>query len=190
VTYEAVREWGRMFGQASANQRRWRRPRPGEQWHIDEGFLTINDARPYGWRAVDQDGHLRDLLVQRGRDNPVATTCFRTGLKSLTYVPRMLVTDQLNSYSAAKRDVLPSVEQRQHRYLNNRAENSHQPTRQREQRMQGCKSPGQDQRFLAAWSDAQHVRPRRHRSSAPDHRHEMENRFHTWQEVTRLPSAA
>jgi putative transposase len=175
VTYEAVRMWGRMFGRASANQRRWRQPRPGEQWHIDEGFLTINDARPYGWRAVDQDGHLRDLLVQRRRDNPTAKTCFRTWLKSLMYVPRVLVTDQQNSYSAAKREVLPSVEQ---------------PTRQREQRMQGCKSPGQAQRFLAAWSDAQHVRPRRHRSSAPDHRHEMENRFHTWQEVTRLPSAA
>jgi hypothetical protein len=95
------------------------------------------------------------------------------------------------SSGAAKRGVLPSVEHRQHRYLNNRAENSHQPTRQRERRMQGFKSPGHAQRFLATYGPiAQHFRPRRHRVSAADYRQAMRQRFETWQDITRLPTAA
>jgi putative transposase len=87
--------------------------------------------------------------------------------------------------------MLPSVEHRQHRYLNNRAENSHQPTRQRERRMQRFKSPGHAQRFLAAYGPiAQHFRPRRHRLSAPEYRQEMSTRFDTWREITSLPTAA
>jgi putative transposase len=87
--------------------------------------------------------------VQRRRDKHAAKKFFRKLLKGLTDVPRVIVTDQLKSYGAATREVLPSVEHRQHRYLNNRAENSHPPTRQREQRMQRFKSPGHAQRFLA-----------------------------------------
>ena len=97
---------------------------------------------------MDQDGQILDILVQRRRDRKAAKKFFRKLLKGLTSVPRVLITDKLASYGAAKREILPSVEQRQHRYLNNRAENSHQPTRQRERRMQGCKSPGHAQRFL------------------------------------------
>ena len=102
-----------------------------------------------------------------------------------------MITDQLRSYGAAKRELLPGMEHRQHRYLNNRAENSHQPTRQRERRMQELKSPGHAQRFLAACSPiAQHFRPRRHRSSAPAYRQVMRHRFDTWQDLTNLPTAA
>jgi putative transposase len=104
-----------------------------------------------------------DILVQQRRDKAVAKKFFRKLLKRLTCVPRVIVTDQLKSYSAAKREVLPSVEHRQYRYLNNRAENSHQPTRQREPRMQGFKSPGHAQRFLSAYGRiASYFRPRRH----------------------------
>jgi putative transposase len=103
----------------------------------------------------------------------------------------VLITDKLKSYGAAKREVLPSVEHRQHRYLNNRAENSHQPTRQREQRMQRFKSPGHAQRFLSAYGPiAQHFRPGRHRLSAPEYRQEMSKRFASWREITSLPTAA
>src|SRR5918998_4372324 len=151
LSHEAVRYWCRKFGQAYANALRRRRPRPGDKWHLDEVFLTINKARHYLWRAVGQDGHVLDILVQRRRNTVAAKTFFRKLLKGLTYVPRVMVTDQLKSYEAAKRELLPSVEHRQHRYLNNRAENSHQPTRQRERRMQGFKSPGHAQRFLAAY---------------------------------------
>jgi len=103
----------------------------------------------------------------------------------------VLVTDKLKSYAAAKREILPGIEHRQHRYLNNRVKNSHQPTRQREWRMQQFKSPGQAQRFLAAYGPiAQHFRPRRHRVAAPTYRQEMRNRFQIWQEITPLVLAA
>ena len=106
-------------------------------------------------------------------------------------LPRVLITDRLKSYGAAKQELLPGVEHRPHRHLDNRAENSHQPTRQRERRMQGFKSPGHAQWFLAAYSPiAQHFRPRRHRLSASAYRHEMQHRFDTWQDLTNLPTAA
>jgi putative transposase len=106
-------------------------------------------------------------------------------------VPRVIVTDKLRSYAAAKQELLPSVEHRQHRYLNNRAENSHQPIRRREQRMQGFKSPGHAQRFLAAYGPIiEHFRPRRHRLSAPAYHQEMSQRFQSWREVTELAPAA
>jgi putative transposase len=168
-----------------------RRPKPGDTWHLDEVFLTIRGERHYLWRAVDQDGHVLDIVVQRRRDKVAAKKFFRKLLKGLTYVPRVLITDKLKSYSAAKRDLLPSVEHRQHRYLNTRAENSHQPTRQRERRMQGVQSPGHAQRFLSAYGPmAQHFRPRRHRLSAPVYRQEMGHRFQVWREVTGLAPAA
>ncbi len=103
----------------------------------------------------------------------------------------MIVTDKLQSYGAAKREILPGVEHRQHRYLNNRAENSHQPTRQRERRMQRFKSPGHAQRFLAAYGPiTQHFRPRRHLLPARDYRQEMAHRFHVWQVITDTALAA
>ena len=182
VSYEAIRKWCRKFGQSYANQLRCRRPRPGDKWYLDEVFL---------WRAVDQEGNILDILVQRRRDKAAAKRFFRKLLKGCRYVPRVLITDRLKSYGAAKQEMLPGVEHRQHRYLNNRAENSHQPTRQRERRMQGFKSAGQAQRFLAAYGPiAQHFRPRRHLLPAAAYRHEMRKRFHTWQELTSLPTAA
>jgi putative transposase len=191
VTYEAIRKWCRKFGQQYANELRHRRPRPGDKWHLDEVFLTIHGARHYLWRAVDQAGNVLDILVQRRRNKKAAKKFFRKLLKGCQYVPRVLVTDKLKSYGAAKREILPSVEHRQHRYLNNRAENSHQPTRQRERRMQGFKSPGQAQRFLAAYGPiAQHFRPRRHRLSAPAYRQELRQRCDTWHDITSRPTAA
>jgi putative transposase len=191
VTYEAIRQWCRKFGQSYANQLRRRRPMLGDKWDLDEVFLTIRGERHYLWRAVDQAGNVLDILVQRRRDKRAAKKFFRKLLKGCRYVPRVLITDQLKSYRAAKREMLPGVEHRQHRYLNNRAENSHQPICQRERRMQGFKSPGQAQRFLAAYGPiAQYFRPRRHLLSAPVYRQEMQQRFHTWRELTSLPTAA
>src|SRR2546425_8888821 len=190
VTYEAIRKWCRKFGQQYANQLRHRRPRPGDKWHLDEVVPTIHGERHYLWRAVDQDGNVLDILVQRRRDKNAAKRCFRKLLKGCQYVPRVIITDKLKSYGAAKREILPGVEHRQHRYLNNRAEHSHQPTRQRERRMQGFKSPGHAQRFLSAYGlIAQHFRLRRHRLSAPAYRQELQNGFQIWQEIT-LPAMA
>src|SRR5213592_245759 len=151
LSYETVREWCLKFGQTYATGLRHKSPRPGDRWHLDEVFLKINGRPHYLWRAVDQDGDVLDILVQSRRDKKAAKKFFRKLLKGLTYVPRVIITDKLKSYGAAKREILPGVEHRQHRYLNNRAENSHQPTRQREQRMQLFKSPGHAQCFLSAY---------------------------------------
>jgi putative transposase len=191
VSYEAIRKWCRKCGQAYANQlRRWC-PRRGDKWHLDEVFLTINGKRHYLWRAVDQDDNVLDILVQRRRNKQAAKKFFRKLLKGLQYVPRVIITDKLQSYGAAKRESLPGVEHRQSRYLNNRCENSHRPTRQREYHMQGFKSPGHAQRFLSAYGPiAQHFRPRRHLLSAAEYREEMRSRFASWAAVTGTEQAA
>ena len=109
----------------------------------------------------------------------------------MQYVPRVIITEKLKSYGAAKREILPGVEHRQSRYLNKRCENSQRPTRQREYRMQGFKSAGHAQRFLSAYGPiAQHFRPRRHLLSASAYREEMRNCFESWAEVTGTERAA
>jgi len=189
VTYETVRQWCQKFGQTYANALRRRRPRPGDKWHLDEVFVSINGAQQYLWRAVDQDGNVLDILVQRRRDKRAAVKFLRKLLKGLAFVPRVLITDKLASYGAAKRDVLPSVEHRQHKRLNNRAENSHQPTRERERRMRRFKSSGHAQRFLAAYGPiAAHFRPRRHRLSATAYRRTRDERFASWRAATGTPA--
>jgi len=191
VTYETIRRWCQRFGQRYANALRRRRPRPGDKWHLDEVFLTINGATHYLWRAVDQDGNVLDILIQSRRNKQAAKKFFRTLLKGLAYVPRVVITDKLASYGAAKREVLPSVEHRQHKRLNNRAENSHQPTRERERRLRRFKSPGHVQRFLAAdGPSASHFRPRRHRLSASAYRQTRDQRCATWRVVTGTPAMA
>ena len=173
VSHEAIRKWCRKFGQDDANRLRRRRPQPGDTWHLDEVFLTIRGERHYLWRAVDQDDNVLDILVQSRRNTHAAKQFFRKLLKGWQYVPRVVITDKLKSYGAAQREILPGVEHRQSRYLNNRCENSHRPTRQREYHMQGFKSPGHAQRFLSAYGPiAQHFRPRRHVLAASDYRQE------------------
>ena len=119
---------------------RRQRPRPGDRWHLDEVFIRIQGELHYLWRAVDQNGVVLDILVQRKRDAKAAKRFFKRLLRELPYVPRVIVTDKLKSYGVAKREVLPNVEHRQSRYLNNRVENSHRPTRRRERQMQRFKS--------------------------------------------------
>ncbi len=191
LTYETVRQWCLKFGQTYANELRRRRPRPGDKWHLDEVCLTIHGQTCYFWRAVDQHGNVLDILVQSRRNKRAALKFFRKLLKGCTYVPRVLITDKLASYGAAKREVLPSVEHRQHKGLNNRAENSHQPTRVREKVMRRFKSAGQAQRFLSAFSIiCSHFRPRRHLLKAERYREEMQSRFGTWAEVSCVQVAA
>jgi putative transposase len=191
VSHESMRQWCQKFGQDYANRLRRRRPRPGDKWFLDEVFLTINGERYDLWRAVDQDDNVPDILVQRRRNKNAAKKFFTKLLKGLQYVPRALITDKLKSYGAAKREVMPGVEHRQSRYLNNRCEHSHRPTRERERRMQRFKSPGHAQRFLSAYGPiAQHFRPRRHLLSASAYRHEMRNRFESWAEITGTKRAA
>jgi len=191
VTYETIRQWCAKFGPVYAAGLRRRQPRPGDKWHLDEVFLTINGRRQYLWRAVDQDGNVLDILVQPRRDAKAAKRFFRKLLTKQCRVPRVLVTDKLRSYAVAHREVMPSVEHRQSRYLNNRAENSHQPTRQRERAMKRFKSIGHAQRFLSAFSGiSPHFRPRRHLLSAADYRQVMAGRFAVWNEITGVTTTA
>jgi len=191
LSYEAIREWCRKFGQTYANDLRRRRPRPGDKWHLDEMFIKINGKDHYLWRAVDQDGIVLDILVQSRRNKKAATRFFRKLLKGLQYVPRVIITDKLKSYGAAKAEILPGVEHRRHKGLNNRAENSHQPTRVREKVMRRFKSAGHAQRFLSAFGIiSSHFRPRRHLLTAERYRAEMQMRFATWVEVSCVQLAA
>ena len=150
VSHETVRQWARKFGQDFANQIRRRLPCPGDKWHLDEVCLMIGGKKHWLWRAVDQDGVVLDVLVQSRRDKRAAKRLLRKLLKKQCRAPRVMVTDKLASYGAAKGEVMPSVEHRRHKGLNNRAENSHQPTRRRERQMKRFKSAGQAQRFLSA----------------------------------------
>lgn len=165
ASYESVRDWSLRFGRLFANELKRRRPRPGDKWHLDEVFIRVRGKLHYLWRAVDQNGHLLDILVQSRRNAKAAERFFRKLLRGLQYVPRVIVTDKLRSYGAAKREVLPGVEHRQSRYLNNRAEVSHQPTRRRERQMQRFKSARHAQRFLSAHGRIHnHFQLRRHAS--------------------------
>ncbi|MDI9916817.1 IS6 family transposase [Rhodococcus sp. IEGM 1379] len=185
VSYEPIRRWCATFGQAYANQLRRRRSRPGDRWHLDEVFIKINGTQHYLWWAVDQHGNVLDVLVQSRRNGNAAKRFFRKLLKGLGYLPRVIVTDKLASYQVAHRAMLASVEHRRSKYLNNWAENSHQPTRQRERAMKRFRSVAHAQRFLSAFSGiSPHFRPRRHRLTAPEWRTEMADRFAVWQEVT------
>ncbi|MGP3683149.1 IS6 family transposase [Streptomyces sp. IBSNAI002] len=185
VSYETVRRWCLKFGQAYANALRRRRPRPGDKWHLDEVFIKISGMRKYLWRAVDADGNVLDILVQSRRDKAAARRFFRRLMKTTRQVPRVIITDKLRSYGAAHREEMPSVEHRSHKGLNNRAENSHQPTRQRERAMKSFRSVGGAQRFLSAFTGiSPHFRPRRHLMTAGRYRFEMRVRFTIWNHIT------
>jgi putative transposase len=132
-----------------------------------------------------------DILVQSNRDKKAAKKFFRKLLKRLQYVPSLIVTDKLRSYGPAKAAVLPSVEHRQQKYQNNRAENSHQPTRLRERVMRRFKSVGQAQRFLSAFGIiSSHFRVGRHLFTARSYRAVIKTRFAVWEEVRNVKFAA
>ncbi len=149
VSYETIRRWVLKFGPAFARELRQRRPRPSSQWHLDEMSVAIGGERVWLWRAVDHEGEVLDLLVQRSRDKAAAMKLMRKLLKKQGYAPEVLVTDKLRSYAAARTAIGMTARHEQGLRANNRAENSHQPVRRRERKMQRFKSPGSAQRFLS-----------------------------------------
>ncbi|BAY59721.1 putative transposase (plasmid) [Leptolyngbya boryana NIES-2135] len=191
VTYESIREWCQKFGQQYANQLQRKRRYITDKWHLDEMVVTIKKQQYYLWRAVDSEGNVLNVLLQRHRDTEAAKRFFRKLLKKQGFVPRVMVTDKLKSYEAAKKQVMPSVEHRQHKGLNNRAENSHQPTRVRERRMRRFKSPGQAQRFLSAFDPIRsHFHPKQHDLSSKRYREQMRQCFEDSWEITCVKDAA
>jgi putative transposase len=152
--------------------------------------VTLKKQQYYLWRAVDSEGNVLDVLLQRHRDPKAAERFFRQLLKKQGFVPRVIVTDQLKSYAAAKKQVLKDVEHRQHKGLNNRAKNSHQPTRTRERRMRQFKSPGQAQRCLSAFGPIRdHFHPKQHQLTAQRYRQQLRQRIENWREVAGLKTA-
>ncbi len=153
--------------------------------------ITISGVKHWLWRAVDQTGTVLDILVQSRRDTQAAKRLLCKLLKRQCRVPGVMITDKLASYGAAKREVMPSVEHRKHKGLNNRAENSHQPTRQRERQMKRFKSPGQAQRFLSAHDGINNLfLLRRHQVAATQYRATRTQAFQVWAEVTGVAAAA
>ena len=185
VTYETIRQWCLTFGLDYARRLRRRRGRMGDTWHLDEVFVKIQGRQQYLWRAVDEDGDAIDVLVQSRRNRRAAIRFFRKLLKRQGGVPRRLVTDQRRSYPAAHRTVMPSVVHCTGQCANNRAEVSHQPTRQRERQMRRFKSAAHAQRCLSVHGPIQNLfRVGRHLLRAVHHRWLRTRSFRIWDEVT------
>ena len=149
ISYETVRRWVLKFGPLIARKLRQRRPRPSDRWHLDEMVVRIAGRRMYLWRAVDHQGEILDMLVQRRRDKHAALRLMRKLLKKQGFAPKLLVTDKLRSYAAAFRQLGLGCPHEQGLRRNNRAENSHQVVRRRERKMQRFKSARSTQRFLS-----------------------------------------
>ena len=197
VAYESIRAWVEKFGQRFAAELRRRERRPGRTWHLDEVFLKIRGEQVYLWRAVDEHGQVLDILVQEHRDADAAERFFRRLLDHAGGPPEQIRTDRLASYAAAKKR-LPELDGVEHEQvhsgarLNNRVEQSHQPTRLRECRVQRFKTMDSAQRFLSSFSRfCNHFRLRRHLLKASEFRTTLQARFQSWYEVADVcPGAA
>jgi transposase-like protein len=184
VSYETVRRWVNHFGPMIAANLRKRRPKPYTTWHLDEVYLKIDGRMVYLWRAVDAEGEVLDVLVQAKRNKRAALKLMRKLLKKYGFVPDKLVTDDLRSYAAAAGQLGIAKRHERGQWRNNRAENSHQPTRRRERKMQGFKSPGSAQKFLSTHAAAYNTfNVQRHLTSAKTHRAFRATAMQTWRDV-------
>ena len=181
VFYETVRRWVNHFGPKIAADLRRRRPKPHTTWHLDEVYLKIDGRMVYLWRAVDAEGEVLDVLVQSRRNKRAALKLMRKLLKKYGVVPEKLVTDDLRSYAAAASDLGIARRHERGQWRNNRAENSHQPTRRRERKMQGFKSVGSAQKFLSLHAAAYNTfNIQRHLTSARTHRAFRASAMNMW----------
>ena len=174
----------KRYGNGRTNSASSSPTRSVDKWHLDEVVLKIGGVKHWLWRAVDQTGVVLDVLVQRRRDKQAAKRLLRKLLEKQMRPPRVMITDKLASYGAAKREVMPGIEHRPHKGLNNRAENSHQPTRRRERQMKQFKSAGHAQRFLSAHDQINNLfHLRRDHVSAAEHRASRSQTFQVWAEI-------
>ena len=184
VSHETVRQWALKFGQSFAKQIRRRLPVSGDKWHLDEVAISIAGKKHWLWRAVDRHGAVLDILVQSRRNAKAAKRLLRKLLKKQGVAPRVMITDKPASYGATKRETIPGAEHRQHKGLNNRAENSHQPTRRRERIMKRFKSAGHAQGFLSVHDQVANLLRRSANSNAAECRKARSQAFTAWAEVT------
>jgi putative transposase len=185
VTYETARNWCLKFGNQYCGQFRKKRGQLGDTWYLDEVFVKINGVLHYLWRGVVQDGDELAILVQKRRNRKAAMKFFKKLLKGQQAAPLKVFTDKLRSYSAARRDIMPSVEHSTQQYENNRCELSHQPGRQQERQMRRFKSHGQAQRFLSCHGIVNSLfRLGRHHMKASNYRILRERAFYEWARVS------
>jgi putative transposase len=185
VSYETIRRWALKFGPDYACRLKRKAAGWHDIWHLDEVVISINGEKRYLWRAVDQEGYVLDEIVQVHRNTKAARRLLTRLLWKQGRPPKRIITDKLGSYGAARRKVMPKVEHRQHKGLNNRAENSHVPIRKRERMMQGFRSWPGLQRFVSTFSALRNhfIPPRSHRSALSTHLHRL-RAMEEWKSVT------
>jgi putative transposase len=152
VSYETIRCWAKKFGPGYVGRLRRKPPSASDIWYLDELVVTIGGHKHWLWRAVDQDGHVLDEIVQARRNTKAAKCLLVRLMKKQGCLPKRIVTDKLRSYGAARRQIMPAVEHRSHKRLNNRAENSHLPLQKQERVRQRFRSPSALQRFVSIFS--------------------------------------
>ncbi len=184
VSYEAIRLWCNKFGPEYANRLKKRRRGFGDTFYLDEVFIKINGVLHYLWRAVDQDGDVIDVYLQKRRDSKTAKRFFKRLLKANQGKPRKIVTDKMGSYPVAHKELMPDVIHDTSQYANNKAELSHQPTRVRERCMRKFKSMEQGQRFLSAHAEVYNLfNLGHHLLSAKNYRIFRHRAFASWEKV-------
>jgi putative transposase len=184
VSYETIRCWAKKFGPDYAGRLRRKAPNPNDIWHLDEVVVTISGLKHWLWRAVDQNGYVLDEVIQTRRNTKAARRLLIRLMKKHGCLPKRIVTDKRRSYGAARRQIMPTVEHRSHKGLNNRAENSHLPLRKRERVMQRFRSPSALQRFVSVFSALRNLCvPTRPKHSAIEvHLHRLRAIAH-WKDV-------
>lgn len=185
LTYESIRDWVNKFSLPAAKKIRKRRAKASDKWHLDEVRVKIRGQIYWLWRAVDDEGIVLDILIQKRRNTKAAKRLMKKLLKKEGFTPRVIVTDQLKSYGAAFREMGLGIEHRQHKGLNNQAENSHQWTRLREKKMRRFKSAKQAQRFLSVGELIyQQTQPPRHKLLATMTKELMLEGIESWKKIT------
>jgi len=185
VTYETLRQWNKTWGPVFAKRiRRIRRNPFTDKWHIDEVRIKINGIGYWLWRLVDSEGEDIEILVQKKRNARAAVRFLKKALHAAGFPPRVIITDKLKSYKAAKKTILKSTDHRSHKRLNNRCENSHQPTREKERQMRKFKSPASAQRFLSSMGQINNLlKVGRYKHSAQDYKSKLKNAFIIFDEI-------
>ena len=185
ISYESIRLWCIKFGPMYARRLKHRHRGYGDTFYFDEVFVRIQGVQHYLWRAVDQDGEVVDVFLQRRRGGTAAKRFFKRVLGASGNEPRRVVTDKLRSYGVAHRELVPESIHDTSQYANNRAELSHQPTRVRERGMRRFKSTRQAQRFLSTHAAVYNLfNLGRHLLSARNYRYFRQRAFASWECAT------
>src|ERR1700730_867441 len=185
VSNESIRRWVHKFGRLIAKYLRETRPKPHSRWHLDEMVVSIAGRQMYMWRAVDSEGEVLEILVQPQRDKAAAVRLLRKLLRRQGFVPTVIITDKLRSYGAALREIGFSGLHEQGLRANNRAENSHQPLRRRERKMQGFKSIKSAQRVVSVHAAVYNTfNVQQHLIRRPTHRQFRTAAHNSWSDAT------